>query len=142
MSRRAPARGPATGSQEATNPEAPFRGSGALTARHGPHLNPSSIAGGGKDVRTLAPRSGEAGEGQSSHHRSLAASPSPVLRSGHPLPALSAFTHVFDALWRGEGIALRTETSLKWCLSAEADSSVRVHLECQDLSRSSRPSMP
>src|SRR5262249_56568289 len=65
-------------SQEATNPEAPFRGSGALTARHGPHLNPSSIAGGGKDVRTLAPRSGEAGEGQSSHHRSLAASPSPV----------------------------------------------------------------
>src|SRR6516165_2482129 len=35
-------------SQEATNPEAPFRGSGALTARHGPRRNPSSIAGEGK----------------------------------------------------------------------------------------------
>src|SRR5215813_2735724 len=34
--------------QEATNPEAPFRGSGALTARHGPRRNPSSIAGEGK----------------------------------------------------------------------------------------------
>src|SRR5215831_5884720 len=38
--------------QEATNPEAPFRGSGALTARHGPHANPSSIAIEGKGVRT------------------------------------------------------------------------------------------
>src|SRR5262249_51689098 len=63
-------------------------------------------------------------------------------RGGGPLPASSVFTRVFDALWRGEGSALRTETSLKWCLSAEADSSVRVHLECQELSRSSRPSMP
>src|SRR5215831_14815970 len=34
--------------EEATNPEAPFRGSGALTARHGPRRNPSSIAGEGK----------------------------------------------------------------------------------------------
>src|SRR5262249_25264956 len=34
--------------QEATNPEAPFRGSGALTARHGPRRNPSSIAREGK----------------------------------------------------------------------------------------------
>src|SRR5215471_13002895 len=34
--------------QEATNPEAPFRGEGALTARHGPQRNPSSIALEGK----------------------------------------------------------------------------------------------
>src|SRR5262249_42965329 len=34
--------------QEATNPEAPFRGSGALTARHAPQRKSSSIAGEGK----------------------------------------------------------------------------------------------
>src|SRR5215831_17389702 len=34
--------------QEATNPEAPFRGKGALTARRGPRRNPSSIASQGK----------------------------------------------------------------------------------------------
>src|SRR5690349_10945880 len=42
--------------QEATNPEAPFRGKGALTARRGPRRDPSSIALEGKGVRTLAPR--------------------------------------------------------------------------------------
>src|ERR1700730_4194284 len=41
--------------QEATNPEAPFRGKGALTARHGPQRNPSSIGLGGKGgPRSLA----------------------------------------------------------------------------------------
>src|SRR5262245_49092016 len=46
-------------SQEATNPEAPFRGSGALTARHGPQRNPSSIAldgKGGPRYHCAAPR--------------------------------------------------------------------------------------
>src|SRR6516162_1088972 len=36
--------------QEATNPEAPFRGSGALTARHGPRRKSSRIGLEGKDV--------------------------------------------------------------------------------------------
>src|SRR5262249_54124618 len=62
--------------QEATTREAPFRGRGALTARHGPRRNPSSIALEGKGVgdprpakrgEGAEPRSGEAGEGQSSH---------------------------------------------------------------------------
>jgi len=43
--------------EEATNPEAPFRGKGALTARHGPQRNPSSIAlegkGGHRDAVAL-----------------------------------------------------------------------------------------
>src|ERR1700724_1025192 len=39
--------------QEATNPKAPFRGKGALTARHGPRRNPSSIGLEGKDASRL-----------------------------------------------------------------------------------------
>src|SRR6516162_4971785 len=40
--------------QEATNPEAPFRGSGALTARHGPRRKSSRIVFEGKGVRRLS----------------------------------------------------------------------------------------
>src|SRR6516164_9008356 len=40
--------------QEATNPEAPFRGSGALTARHGSRRKSSRIVFEGKGVRRLS----------------------------------------------------------------------------------------
>src|SRR5262249_48105347 len=69
--------------QEATNPEAPFRGSGALTARHGPRRKSSRIVFEGKGVRRLS------------------RGPRATVRSsprGAPRDSKSASTRVCDAL--------------------------------------------
>src|SRR5262249_57900839 len=91
---------------------------------------------------TLAPRSGERVpsreaarrvRGKAATIRSLAASPSPGPRCARA---------TLSPLRGARESRCARKRSLKWCLSAEADSSVRVHLECQELSRSSRPLMP
>src|SRR6516164_5562590 len=90
--------------QEATNPEAPFRGSGALTARHGPRRNPSSIAGEGK--------------GGARYH----CAPRDTVRSsprGAPRDSKSAFTRVCDALCVA-GTPLRGPSLWLWIPSTSA----------------------